>query len=203
MLHLPQQDLGGIECLIILYSALQDHLVARSKRLDHGPARLLSAAATADHLRDQRKCALGSAIISGIKALVCRENADQCYIFKIQPLRDHLRPDHHGDIAFPEAFEQLFVGGAARQHVSVHTKDFHPRKGFMQFLFHQLGSGSNKLQDAAAVRADFIQAADMPAIVADQTAVDAVIRQRDAAVRALIYETALHTGHQFPGTAPV
>ena len=88
-------DLLLIKRIVILRGCKRDHRIFRREGLDKRAARLLGAAAAADHLCKKLKRPLKAAVILRIQRGIGRQHADQRHIWKVKPLRDHLRPDYY------------------------------------------------------------------------------------------------------------
>ena len=190
VLELSQFDLGLIKCGIILLCRLDDCLVVRGEGLDHGAAGFLSPAAAPDHLRDQGERAFSRAIVPGIEALIGRDHADQRDVFKIEPLGDHLRADHDGDVFLAETVEQLFVGTGRRDGIRVHAEHFSPGKELFQFRLDHLRPRAEVFEFSPTDRAALVRPLGIAAIVAEQASVRAVVGHGNAAARALVDKAA-------------
>ena len=110
ILHLSHLQLGMIECFVILRSSKAYDLVIGSKGLYYGLSGLFSPTTAADDLRKQREGLFTCSVIVGVQPLICRDNADQRDIVKIQPLCDHLCPDHQWDLLLDKPVEQDLMG---------------------------------------------------------------------------------------------
>ena len=201
--ELAQPDLRAVKRIVILPCRLPDGLVRGRECLDDGPAGRITAAAAADDLRDERKRALIGAVIADVQALVGIEHADERDVFKIQPLRDHLRADHDGDALARKALQQRLMRASHGDGIGVHAQRLYTGKQRVQICLDALRPVAEKAQLPAADRALGIDTPPVAAVVADEHLIALMIRQADAAVRARIGRAALGTGDDLACTAPV
>ena len=83
-----QAELCFIKAVIVLSSGKANQLILRSEGLDDRPAGLAAPSAASDDLSYERKCPLTRAVIAAVQALIGRDNANERYIFKVEPLSD-------------------------------------------------------------------------------------------------------------------
>ena len=173
-----------------------DRRMKRRERLHKHLAFDVTAAGAAGDLREQLKGALPRAEIRLVQRGVRVDDAHQRDVGKMQPLRDHLRADEDVNFAVLERVQHAPVILLPLHHVRIHAPDARARKKFSQDVLHLLRAGAGKADGgifAFLIRADLRYALAVAADVAGQLLLDAMIRQRHAAIRALGHVAALGT----------
>src|SRR4030065_489995 len=104
---LPEDNLLPVKILVILAARGLDNAIFRIIALDnrYPPAlalQRLRPPRTSDHLRQKLEWSLGRAEIRPRKTLVGEDYTDKPDRWKIEPLRDHLRPEKHIDLVLTD-----------------------------------------------------------------------------------------------------
>ena len=172
----------------------------RRHGLDHGAARVRTAPGTADDLRNERKRCLGGTEIVYIQAHVRVNDADERDGWEIKALGNHLRAKQNGNLLFAEFFQHCLMPACGGYGIGVHAQNLRVGKQGFQFLLDLLRAASDGLHRTAAFFTARMCGHGKAAVVAHQTAAGGVVRQMDAAPRALRHVTAIHAD-QIPAVA--
>ena len=172
----------------------------RRHGLDHGAARVRTPSGTAHDLRDKRKRRLGGAEVVDIQAHVRVDDADKRNGREIKALGDHLRAEQNGDLLFAELFQHRLMSACGGHGIGVHAQNLRVGEQRLQLLLDLLRAAADGLHRPAAFFAACVRRHDIAAVVAHQTAAGGVVRQMDAAPRALRHVTAVHAD-QIPAVA--
>ncbi len=166
----------------------------------------IAAAGAAGDLREQLEGAFARAEIRLMQREVGVNDADERDVWKMQTFRDHLRADEDVDFARAKIAEHVAVIVLALHHVGVHALDARLGKKFRERFLDFFRAGAGKTDRgifAFFVRADRRNFFDVAADVTDKLLVNAMVSERDAAVRAVRDETAFRALQRSGVAAPV
>ena len=153
------------------------------ERLQNRTSGGITPSASADNLRNQRKCSLIAAKIAGKQCLVKRKHAHQRDIWKIQSLSNHLRTNHNFVFLVAECCKLFLIGISRASCVRIHAE--HPcfREQQLQLFFHLLCPKAHSSElFPTAMRTSFRHRLHVSAVVTHQLVADFVIRHRYTAI---------------------
>ena len=147
-----------------------DRRVVGQERLEHDPARRIAAPGAAGDLRDELERPLGGAEVGQRQRRVAADDADERDVRVVQPLGDHLRAEHHLDLALGEAAEQCLVVLAAAHRVAVDAGELQLGELPRDLLLDALRAQAEQAELLLAARALLRQRVDRQAVVAVELA---------------------------------
>ena len=172
----------------VVAARVLDRRMKRRERLhEHFALDVAATGATGD-LREQLKGAFARAKIRLMQRQVGVNDADERDVRKMQPLRDHLRADEDVNFARAKIAEHFAVIILALHRVGVHAFDARLGKKFRERLLDLLRARAGKTDRgifAFLVRADRRNFFDVAADVAGEFLFLPMIREREAAIRAI------------------
>ena len=166
----------------------------RRERLHDHFAFHLAPARASRHLRQQLKRPFPGAKIRLMQAQVGVNDADQCDVWKMETLRDHLGADEDVNLARAKIAQDSPVIVLAFERVGVHAPHARPRKQLRQCvldLFRAESGVTNRRVAAFHVWTKRRRLRLVTANVAEEPLPGPVIGQRHAAIGALGHEAAL------------
>ena len=128
-----------------------DQLILRSEGLDDRPAGLAAPSAASDDLSYERKCPLTRAVIAAVQALIGRDNADERYIFKVEPLGDHLCADHYGYLFVFKPAEQRIMAAGGLDRIRIHTQNTCIGIQLMKLILNKLRARADEREHSSAI----------------------------------------------------
>ena len=120
-----------------------DRIMRTVKRLQDHSSLLASSSASSACLLQKIICQFAAAIIAAFQRCIRIDDTDQCYVFKIKPLGNHLRSQQNirtcGKIG-----KQTFMRSLASCRITVHTNHFCMRKTLFDIFLQTLCSSSQR-----------------------------------------------------------
>lgn len=113
--------------------------VSRMARLQEHPAWTMRPAGASCNLQDQLCCAFRGAKVAAKKTTIDIKNADQCYIGKMMPLRQHLGPDEDIRFTAVNRFKKAFELSLPTCRVAIDADESTCREKSGQSLLDSFG----------------------------------------------------------------
>ena len=190
----------------VMAARILDRRMKRRERLHEHLALDIAAAGATGDLREQLEGALARAEIRLMQREVGVNDADERHVREMQALGNHLRADENVGLARAKIAEDFPVIVLALHRVGVHALDARMREKFrerfLDFLRARAGKTNGRVF-AFLVRAHRRHALDVAANVAAKFLFLPMIREREAAIRALRDVTAFRALQRRGIAAPV
>ena len=190
----------------IVAARVLDGRMKRRERLHEHLALDVAAPGAAGDLREQLEGALARAEIRLMQRKIGVNDADERDVREMQPFGNHLRADEDVGLARAKIAEHFSVIILALHRVGVHAPDARVREkfheGFLDFLRAHTGVADGRVF-AFRIRARGGHGVHESANVAAELLFRAMIREREAAIRALRDVTAFRALQRRRIAAPV
>src|SRR5215216_4376526 len=183
---LPVPKLLFVKRFIVLCARVSQSIVVRMISLNQHSSRPIATTSPPRNLRDELKRSFRRSEIRQRQPRINRNDTHQSHIRKVMSLRQHLRADKRIDASRAEVNQRLLKHFPSRRGVTIDSRDPQGREQKPEHLLELLCAFADVVDVfLPARRASARHGFAMIAVVTDDHALAAMVRERDVAVGTL------------------